>query len=288
MDNTGHNDTLIQDSKLLTTLLDVSNLVTSTMELRPLLEAILDKLRTIIEYRDAKIFISQGDHASVIAHRSKLRPDQERTYSLPLDREILRNPVVIGDLWSDDELAVTFRKNMREYMDTVFRDARCWMSLPMVYKDTVIGIMTLDHTEPGYYSDYHVELGTAFANQAAIEYENAKLYDEVKRRLQENEQRRRVAEGLKDIMRALNSNRSLEDILGFIIRQAARLLRADAAALFRLDGDKGLLYTVATYGLPHMENMDSDTGFKAPVLQEAFAGRKPIVRTDPPKTWMRI
>ena len=284
MDNTGHNDILRQDSKLLTTLLDVSNLVSSTMELRPLLEAILDKLREIIEYRDAKIFISQGDRASVIAHRSKLRPDQERTYTLPLDRDILRNPVVIGDLWSDDELAVTFRNNMREYMDTVFRDARCWMSLPMVYKDTVIGIMTLDHTEPGYYRDYHVELGTAFANQAAIEYENAKLYEEVKRRLQENEQRRRVAEGLKDIMRALNSNRSLEDILGFIIRQAARLLRADAAALFRLDSEKELLYTVASYGLPHMENMDSGTGFKAPILQEAFAGRKPIVRTDPPKT----
>ncbi|HOQ06674.1 MAG TPA: GAF domain-containing protein [Clostridiales bacterium] len=281
---TGPNDMLQQNSKLLTTLLEVSNLVTSTMELRPLLEAILDKLRTIIEYRDAKIFISQGDRVSIIAHRSKLSPEQERKYPLPLEKEILRNPVVISDLWSDDELAVTFRNNMHEYMDTVFRDARCWMSLPMVYKDTVIGIMTLDHTVPGYYSDYHIELGTAFANQAAIEYENAKLYDEVKRRLQENEQRRRVAEGLKDIMRALNSDRSLEDILGFIIRQAATLLRADASALFRLDSEKGLLYLVASYGLPHLEPLDSGIGFRVPILQEAFAGRKPIVKTDPPET----
>ena len=283
-ENMGHSDMLRQNSKLLTTLLEVSNLVSSTMELRPLLEAILDKLRTIIEYRDAKIFISQGDRVSVLAHRSKLRPEQERTYSLPLEKELLRNPVVIADLWSDDELAVTFRKNMREYMDTIFRDARCWMSLPMVSKDTVIGILTLDHTEPGYYNDYHVELGTAFANQAAIEYENAKLYDEVKRRLQENEQRRRVAEGLKDIMRALNSDRSLEDILGFIIRQAATLLGADAAALFRLDGEKGLLYKVAAYGLPHLEEPYSSIGFRAPILQEAFAGRKPIVKTDPTET----
>jgi signal transduction histidine kinase len=198
-----------------------------------------------------------------------------------LEKEILKNPVVIDDLWSDEGLAAEFRKNMLEYMDTIFRDARCWMSLPMVYKDTVIGFMTLDHTEPGHYSDYHVELGTAFANQAAIEYENAKLYDEVNRRLQENEQRRLVAEGLKDIMRALNSNRSLEDILGFIIRQAARLLQADAAALFRLDSEKGFLHMVATYGLPHLEDLDDDEGFRAPMLQNAFAERKPIVRTDP-------
>lgn len=281
MDNAGYRDALRQNSKLLTTLLDVSNLVTSTMELRPLLEAILDKLRTIIEYRDAKIFIAHGDHVSVIAHRSKLKPDQERTYSLPLDKELLKNPVVIDDLLSDDELAVRFRNNMRDYMDTVFKDARCWMSLPMVYKDTVIGIMTLDHTEPGHYKDYHVELGTAFANQAAIEYQNAKLYDEVNRRLQENEQRRRVSEGLKDIMRALNSNRSLEDILGFIIRHAARLLQADAAALFRLDSGTGLMYLVASHGMPHMESLVNGMGFRAPILQKAFVGRQPVVRTDP-------
>ncbi|MGB3989869.1 MAG: GAF domain-containing protein [Acetivibrionales bacterium] len=281
LNNAGYKDALQQNSKLLTTLLDVSNLVTSTMELRPLLEAILDKLRTIIEYRDAKIFISQGDRVSVIAHRSKLKPEQERTYSLPLEKDILRKPVVIDDLWSDDKLAVEFRKNMQGYMDTIFKDARCWMSLPMVYKDTVIGIMTLDHTEPGYYRDYHVELGTAFANQAAIEYENAKLYDEVKRRLQENEQRRRVAESLKDILRALNSNRSLEDILSFIIRQAAMLLQADGAALFRLDGENGLLHIVATFGMPHLENLDSHAGFRAPMLQRTFAEKKPIVRTDP-------
>ena len=183
MDNTSCNDALQQNSKLLTTLLEVSNLVTSTMELRPLAR-LSGQTQDHYRVQGRKIFIASGDRVRVIAHRSKLRPEQERTYSLPLEKEILKNPVVIDDLWSDEGLAAEFRKNMLEYMDTIFRDARCWMSLPMVYKDTVIGFMTLDHTEPGHYSDYHVELGTAFANQAALEYENAKLYDEVNRRLQ--------------------------------------------------------------------------------------------------------
>jgi signal transduction histidine kinase/putative methionine-R-sulfoxide reductase with GAF domain len=447
MENSDYTDMLQHNSKLLTTLLDVSNLVTSTMELRPLLEAILDKLRTIIEYRDAKIFISEGDYVRVIAHRSSLQPEQERSYPLPLGRETLmgRKAVVIGDLRSDDEQAVLFRKNMHKYMETVFRDVRCWMSLPMVYKDTVIGILTLDHPEPGFYSNYHVELGSAFANQAAIEYENAKLYNEMvkradevrtlfsiqqaitsrleldsvlrliagearrlshadstavflldgeelapsvfsgvvpkeqtdlripvkgsamgeslsrhvsvilkkeciecqqerkliesismntcllvplmassravgiiaafsrsetefdsederifnmfapsavigienarlygeeKRRHQENEQRRRVAEGLKDILRALNSNRSLEDILGFIIREAVRLLHADAAALFRLNDDRITLSIVASFGLPHLESVDSAQKVRADILRNAFIERRPIVKTD--------
>ncbi len=447
MENTGYKDVLQHNSKLLTTLLDISNLVSSTMELRPLLEAILDKLRTIIEYNNAKIFISEGDYGRVIAHRSALTPSQESTYPLPLGRDMMLDgkPVVIDDILSDSEPAVTFRKNMHGYMDTVFRETRCWMSLPMVFKDKVIGILTLDHNETGYYKTYHVELGTAFANQAAIEYmnaslynetaqkadeiktlfsiqqaitsrldldsvlrliagearrlthanstavflvegeelvlsvysgidlksltglkiplkasamgeslhrhetvimsraqmermqehelidatsmntcllvplmagsrpvgviaafsisegefdsederifnmfapsavigiENARLYQEERRRLLENEQRRHVAEGLKDILRALNSNRSLDDILVFIIKEAARLLHTDAAALFRLDGSKSELYLVASCGLPHFENISTETDVGADILKKAFIERRPVIKTD--------
>lgn len=447
MNKTGCKDVLQHDSKLLTTLLDVSNLVSSTMELRALLEAILDKLRTIIEYSNAKIFISEGEYGRVIAHRSVLKPSQEASYTLPLGRDMLlgREPMVIDDIRSDSALAVTFRKNMHEYMDTVFGETRCWMSLPMVFKDSVIGILTLDHNEAGYYKAHHVELGTAFANQAAIEYmnaslynetakkadeiktlfsiqqaitsrleldsalrliageakrltysnstavflvegedlvlsiyagddlegltglkipirgsamgeslhlresvimkrsqlemmpenilidatamstcmlvpllagsrpvgviaafsrsvsefdsederifnmfapsavigiENARLYQEEKRRLQENEQRRLVAEGLKDILRALNSNRSLEDILGFIIKEASRLLHTDAAALFRLDASKSGLNLVASCGLPHFNEIDSEVDVGADILKKAFIERRPLVKTD--------
>jgi len=447
MENTGCKDMLQQNSELLTTLLDVSNLVSSTMELRPLLEAILDKLRNIIEYQNAKIFISEGDRFRIIAHRSSLKPEEEHSYPLPLDRGMLlgKKAVVIDDLLSDEEKAVIFRKNMHSYMNTVFKHARCWMSLPMIYKDNVIGIMTLDHAIPGYYKAYHVELGTAFANQAAIEYENAKLYNETvkradeiktlfsiqqaitsrleldsvlrliagearrlthadatavflvdgddlvpavfsgvklkenpgmkipvrdsamgeslarhetiilskdemdgmpeqelmepssmntcllvpllagtravgviaafswsdsefdsedvrifnmfapsavigienarlyeeeKKRLKENEQRRHAAECLRDILRALNSNRSLEDVLGFIISEAARLLRADAAALLKLGDDKSSLCVEASYGLPHFKNMDNLQSVKSEMLLKTFIERKPIVRTD--------
>jgi GAF domain-containing protein len=48
----------------------------------------------------------------------------------------------------------------------------------MIVKDKVIGALTIDHSERGFYLPEHVGLGMAFANQAAIEYENARLYSE--------------------------------------------------------------------------------------------------------------
>ncbi len=445
--NMGYKEVLQQNSKLLTTLLEVSNLVSSTKDLKPLLEEILDKLRTIIEYENAKIYIINNKRPVVIAHRSVLEPGKEGTFPLPIDIGLFQDkaPLVIDDICSDDDIAVTFRENMSSYMDTVFKGVHCWMGLPMVYKNTVIGVLTLDNEEPGYYKQDHVELGTAFANQAAIEYENAKLYNETvkradeiktlfsiqqaitsrlelnsvlkliagearrlsnanstavflvneedlvlsvlsgvngknliglqipihgsavgksllqhdtvildrssfdgspelelieltqmrtcicvplfagsrpvgviiafsrifdefdsedervfsmfapsavigienarlyeeeKRRLQENEQRRYVAESLRDILEVLNSNQPLEHILNFIIREAARLLHADFAALFRMNRDKETLSLQAGYGLPDHMKRNVTVSATDGILGKSFMERRPIVKSD--------
>lgn len=444
---TGHVDVLQHNARLLTTLLDVSNLVSSTMDLKPLLEAILDKLRSIIEYNNAKIFTVTGTQVKVIAHRTQLTLEQEDPSPLPLGIQLVldKKPVVIDDLYADDELAATFRNNMGKYLDSAFKGARCWMSLPMVAKDKVIGVLTLDHSEAGYYKAHHIELGAAFANQAAIEFENAKLYNETvkkadeiktmfniqqaitsrleldsvlkliaggarrltnsqstavflmdgedlvlsvfsgidhnglvglrlpardsaigksllknesvildhsrleqkpdqvliaitgmhtclcvpllagsravgvitafsrhadefdsederifnmfapsavigienarlyqeeKRRHLEDEQRRYVAEGLRDILAVLNSNRSLDEILDFIIREAARLLHTDSAALYRLHSDKDTLVLEAACGLPHLIPKIATVSVGVGILGKAFVERKPIVKTD--------
>lgn len=282
MGNTDNRAALQQNSKLLTTLLDVSNLVSSTMEIRPLLEAILDKLGTIIKYENAKIFIVTDGQVRIIAHRSLLESDQEDTFPLPVSIDLLhdKKPVVIADISSNEKIAIAFRKNMERYMDTVYKGVRCWMGLPMVYKNKVVGVLTMDHHEPGFYKPYHIELGTAFANQAAIEYENAKLYEDEKKRLQENEQRRLVAESLRDILRSLNSNKQLNEILDFIINEAARLLHTDYAALFRVDMGEKTLVLQAAYGFPENMKQNVSISVETSVLGKAFMERRPIVSTD--------
>ena len=52
--------------------------------------------------------------------------------------------------------------------------------------------------------------------------------------LQERERRRDIAEGLRGILAVLNSNKPLDAILDYITLYAARLLEADAVAIYRL------------------------------------------------------
>ena len=67
----------------------------------------------------------------------------------------------------------------------------------------------------------------------ALELENR-----VVARTQEIERRRRVAEGLHDVLTVLNTARPLEEILDLIVEQASQLLATDAIAIYRQDEDE--------------------------------------------------
>jgi signal transduction histidine kinase len=67
------------------------------------------------------------------------------------------------------------------------------------------------------------------------------LEQRVEERTREIERRRRVAEGLRDILAALNSNRPVQAILDSIVAQSSRTLGADIVAVYQLGADDQLV-----------------------------------------------
>jgi len=104
------------------------------------------------------------------------------------------------------------------------------------------------------------------------------LAQRVKERTEEIEQRRRVAEGLRGILKALNSTRSLDQVLNYIIRQATELLNAQAGFLFRIES--GRVIFEASYGLPpDLIAVQSGTVDNTSGNQQLFE-RQPVGITD--------
>jgi PAS domain S-box-containing protein len=75
------------------------------------------------------------------------------------------------------------------------------------------------------------------------------LEQRVEERTHEIERRRQVAEGLRDTLTILNSNRPLDEILDSIVIQACQLLATDAGAVYRLDEQEQLLSIQVVRGL---------------------------------------
>lgn len=121
-----------------------------------------------------------------------------------------------------------------------------------------------------------------FATDVSERVMNERLLEQrVEERTEEIEQRRRVAEGLRGILEALNSTRSLDEVLDYIIRQAIELLGAQAGFLFR--AESGHVIFEASYGLPpNLAAVQSGTVDNSSANQEFFFERHPVGITDFP------
>lgn len=93
----------------------------------------------------------------------------------------------------------------------------------------------------------------------------------VEERTREIERRRKVSDGLRDILAVLNSNQSQGEILQHIVRQACPLLHADAAAIFRMEEVTGHMVVEASTGLDILDPGPADMGYApTPVYAPAY------------------
>ncbi len=80
-----------------------------------------------------------------------------------------------------------------------------------------------------------------------VDNRNIELAKQVEDRTYEVERRREVAEGLREILVILNSDRSVEESLNFIVNQAARLTGAQGALIFK-NKPENPLHVIAASG----------------------------------------
>jgi PAS domain S-box-containing protein len=185
-------------------MLEVSQIVSSNLELGPLLKIILEQLKQVIDYAGAGIAKLDGDDFVVVEYvglvpreimlgfRSSVR--QETGYQKVAES---KQPVIIDDIWSDEPWLKLLRNITNRDMLAKFRDIHSWMGIPLISHDQLIGVLRLDHHEPNHFTSAHAGLGLAFANQAAIAIENARFHEQVQR-LAAFQERQRLARELHD------------------------------------------------------------------------------------------
>ena len=134
--------------------------------------------------------------------------------------------------------------------------------IPMTYRGAVMGYLKFDalRTQKTW-SDHTIALlktvGEIFVNalehkraQEALQFANLTLEARVRARTQEIERRQRVAEGLRDILVVLNSDRPIREILDYLVAQACALLDSSACVLYRVSQEEQRILIEASFDLP--------------------------------------
>jgi sigma-B regulation protein RsbU (phosphoserine phosphatase) len=169
-----------RQAQTLTVLNEISREITSILDLDDLLERIGQLLKRVIDYHMFTILL-WNERTQQFEHRFSSRYGEritrERTVSLGEGligtAAQLREPVLAPDV----------RKDPR-YL-SVNAETRSELSVPLIYKGEVIGVVDLEHTRVNYYNDDHQRTLTTLAAQIAISIANARLYQ----RIHEEEQR---------------------------------------------------------------------------------------------------
>ncbi len=122
--------------------------------------------------------------------------------------------------------------------------------LPIMIGEALFGIFNLSYSDNHEFNDSERRIAAALAQRSALVIENARLYEAEKLQFIDAERRRRVAEGLQQILTVLNTPQPLNKIFTHIIPLAVELLGADGGALYELDQENEIVRTRATYGMP--------------------------------------
>jgi signal transduction histidine kinase len=112
------------------------------------------------------------------------------------------------------------------------------------------------------------------------------LEQRVEERTREVERRRQVAESLRGILAALNSSRTLNQILDYIAAEACQVLAADAVAVYRFNDGLFRIQVARGLDVDYVQRMFLCPG-EGP-LGRAVEARQPVAVTDIPSEMFRL
>lgn len=196
-----------QRTQELTSLLSVSQVVASRLEMQPLLRTILEQLKTIIDYDDATLLEYRetvdfgGNQFVILDHLGQQSLQQIERLKLFFEQNYAFAHVVEQRQATFLNLSIhpRFMDEMRQILQNPDDELpfHAWMGVPLIVNERAIGVLSLLHRHANQYTQRHADLAFALANQAAIALENARLYEQA-RDLAALQERQRLARELHD------------------------------------------------------------------------------------------
>src|SRR5262245_2204270 len=171
------------------TLRAATEALAGSLDLQQLLQVILAELRKVVDCDGASVHELEGHTLRIIAAVGY--HDLERIIGLTFD---VRTTLDVEERPDGSVLLREQRPRIIPDTDAVpsFQSdvqgaerIRCVMWVPLVHAGRLLGMIALDKREPGFYTTEHGRLALAFAAQAAVSIENARLFEQTRRHAQE-------------------------------------------------------------------------------------------------------
>ena len=250
------------------TLLAVTQVLGKTLSLEDTIEAILGELQRVVPYDSCSVQVIEGDRMVIVGGRGL--DDLGGMLGVGFDLNDEANPGI----------QVVRSKRRQVFADVSHHPhfasqqhgggrIRGWICAPMVVGDRAIGVISIDKFEADFYDEELADIATAFATQAAIAIENARL-------LETERSARDQAETLRAAAQSLGSSLDLPEVFDLILTELRRVVPYRAATVQQLDGYEMVI--VGCHGFP---NIDELIGLRFDWRQQDDPAREMVERREP-------
>ncbi len=204
-------------------LLEVADVVNTTLDLDTLLRRVAELIRRVIDYQIFAILLLNEKtqelrfrfaigHTPETIEKTRVKMGEGVTGLAAQKRE----PILVEDV-----------RNTPFYIEAL-PHVRSELAIPLIVKNRVIGVIDIESTHPNYFTSEHARLLTVVGSRIAIGIENARLYTRVSRQA-------RTLILLNEISRDLSSILNLDELLKRIGEQLTRIIDYQMFSILLLD-----------------------------------------------------
>jgi len=165
-----------RQARTLLLLNEIARELTSILNLDELLKRIAELLSRLINYQMFSILLVDPT-GEKLQHRFSLRFQE----NIHLKHDIPIGEGVVGYAVQQKEVVLVSDVTKDSHYILLNPETRSELAAPLIYKDKVIGVLDLEHTRRGFFTDDHKRTITTLAAQVAIAIENARLYEQIER-----------------------------------------------------------------------------------------------------------
>lgn len=210
--------------KLAQALQHTGRAIQSSLDLEVVLDQILVQIATTIDYDSANLILIEEGVARTVRQQGYKEQERDET-DLTVNRfDVSRFKTFDMMIQSKQPLIIPDVTTSQEWINTEnTKGVMSWAGAPILIGNQVIGFLSLNHNQKDFYNPDYGELLTAFASQASIALDNARLHKEI--------QEQAITDPLTNIL----NRRGLERWGQYEIERAKRFGSSLSAIFFDLD-----------------------------------------------------
>ena len=220
----------------------ITQIIGSTLDLRTILHEIVVLVSGLTKADACFVYLHEPAQRSLVLSASKTpHPGEIDQLRLQMGEGLTgwvaehKKPLAIPQKAHEDHRFKFFHTLPEDTFES-------FLSVPILVKDNVVGVINVQHKKPHVHTDRTLNLLTTISRQAAGAIENARLYEETRRRAQ-------AIQTLSAVSHTVSSDRYMDEILQLIVTMTASLLGSKTCSIMLLNEESNELRIVATQSL---------------------------------------